>query len=169
MILLGRLLVGVLLLLFGRRLFWFFVAAIGFAAGMTVATQVLQIQQEGVAILIGLVFGLVGALLATFLQSLAIGVAGFVGGAYILGAVAAALNLGQGQALWIVYLVGGILGVILMAQFFDIAVIVLSSLAGASLVVEALGMSRPAGILAIVVLFIFGVVAQMDRKRLRRS
>ncbi len=169
MILLGRLLVGALLLLFGRKLFWFFVAAIGFAAGMVVATDVLGIQQEGVAIIIGLVFGLVGALLATFLQSLAIGVAGFLGGAYILGAVAAALDLGQGQTIWIVYLVGGILGVILMAQFFDIAVIILSSLAGASLIVEALGMSRPAGILAIVVLFIFGVVAQMDRKRLRRK
>lgn len=44
--LVSQLLVGVVLLLFGRRLFWLFVAACGFAVGLNLAPQLTSTQSE---------------------------------------------------------------------------------------------------------------------------
>src|SRR6187200_2140589 len=66
---------GVVLLFFGRRLFWLFVALIGFIAGMSLATQVLAIHEQWLLLLIAIGCGILGALIALFLQRLAIGIA----------------------------------------------------------------------------------------------
>jgi uncharacterized protein DUF4203 len=163
MLLIGSLIAGILLLLLGRRLFWLFVAAIGFAAGMTFATNVLHIQQELTALIIGLVIGILGALLAIFLQGLAIGVVGFLAGAYILATLAGSFGIDQGIWLWIVYLIGGIVGVFLMAKIFDLAIIILSSLAGASLIVQAFHPSGGISLIVMIVLAIFGIIIQSWR------
>jgi hypothetical protein len=90
----------------------------------------------------------------------AIGVAGFLAGGYILTALAGMIGLNQGTFSWIVYLIGGIIGVLLVIFFFDWAIITLSSLAGASLITQALLL--PAGIAGVVflALVIVGVVIQ---------
>ena len=70
------LVVGLLLLLAGRRLFWLFVAVAGFVAGVEAVPYVLPLQTELFTLVVGLAFGLLGALLAFFLQKLAIAIAG---------------------------------------------------------------------------------------------
>jgi len=77
------LILGVALLVAGRKLFWLFVGAAGFVTGLQLATQFWQ-GPELLAIVIGLVVGVIFALLAIFLQSVAIGIAGFLAGGYIL-------------------------------------------------------------------------------------
>ena len=74
-------LVGGLLLGLGRKLFWFFVAASGFVAGLYIADRVLSIRPEWLVLVIGLVLGVIGAIAAVFIQKIAIGVAGFLAGA----------------------------------------------------------------------------------------
>jgi hypothetical protein len=81
--LIGRILAGALLLVLGRKLFWLFVAVVGFATGLMLATRFFQTQPEWLQLLIGIGFGLVGALLAYFFQEIAIAVAGFLAGGYI--------------------------------------------------------------------------------------
>ena len=100
--------------------------------------------------------GVIFAVLAIFLQGVAIGVAGFLAGGYILTVVAGMIGLNQGAFSWIIYLIGGILGVLLVIFLFDWAIITLSSLAGASLITQALGIG---GVLFLV-LVIVGVVIQ---------
>ena len=56
-----RILAGGLLLVLGRKLFWLYVALLGFAAGLTVASQLFHIQQEWLQLVIGIAFGIVGA------------------------------------------------------------------------------------------------------------
>jgi hypothetical protein len=150
---------GAALLLAGHRLFWLFVGAIGFVAGLQLATQFWQ-GPEILAIIVGLVVGAIFALLAIFLQGAAIGVAGFLAGGYILTAVAGLLGLNQGAFSWIVYLVGGIIGLLLVIFLFDWAIITLSSLAGASLITQALVL--PAGLAGVIflALVILGIVIQ---------
>ena len=152
-------LLGGALLIAGRKLFWLFVGAAGFVAGLQLATQFWQVP-ELLAILIGLVVGVIFALLAIFLQGVAIGVAGFLAGGYIFTVLAGMLGLNQGAFSWIVYLIGGIIGVLLVVFLFDWALIVLSSLAGASLISQALLL--PAGIAGVIflALVIVGVVIQ---------
>ena len=150
---------GGALLVMGRKLFWLFVGAIGFITGMQLTARFWH-GPEGLAIVAGLVVGLAFAGLAVFLQTIAIGIAGFLAGGYTLSALVGMLGLQTSAANWIVYIVGGIIGVILVSYLFDWAVITLSSLAGASLLVQAFLSGRAAGELIFFILFIAGVVIQ---------
>jgi hypothetical protein len=68
-------LVGVAVLLLGRRLFWLFVGAIGFVFGAQIAAQFThQPASSPVVLLVAIAFGIIGALLAIMLQKIAIGI-----------------------------------------------------------------------------------------------
>src|SRR5215468_12781814 len=58
------LLVGAAILLIGRKLFWLFVAAVGFAVGAELAPQVIHHPAPVVILVIAFVLGLLGALFA---------------------------------------------------------------------------------------------------------
>ena len=146
---------GGALLVAGRKLFWLFVAAAGFITGFQLTIGYFQ-GPEAVAILVGLVVGAIFAILAIFLQTIAIGIAGFLAGGYILQTLTS--SFGLTTAPWIIYIIGGIIGVLLVSFLFDWAIITLSSLAGASLVAEALQLQRTG--LIFMLLFLAGVIIQ---------
>jgi hypothetical protein len=155
-----NLILGAILLVAGRRLFWLLVGAIGFVTGVMLATRFFH-GSELTMILAGLVLGIIFALLAIFLESIAIGIAGFLGGGYVLLSIAGMLGLDRGGAMsWIVFAVGGILGVILVALLFSWALITISSLAGASMVVAAFGMTAATAGLVFIGLVIAGFLIQ---------
>jgi hypothetical protein len=150
---------GGLLLLVGRKLFWLFVGAIGFVIGIQVATRFFQ-GSELITIVAGLVLGIVFAVLAVFLESVAIGIAGFLGGGYILLNITTLFGLDKGAATWIVFIIGGIIGVVLISFLFDWALIIISSLAGASMVVSGFNFGTATSILVFLILVIAGVLIQ---------
>ena len=155
-----RLLVGGALLVLGRKLFWLFVAAVGFAAGWAVATDLLSVQPEWLALVIALGIGVVGALVAQFVQRLAIGLAGFLAGAFLALSMVSLLHLEAAWWGWLAFLAGGILGAVLLAATFEWALIGLSSLAGAVLVAGALNLSSAMHVLVLIGLFVVGVIIQ---------
>jgi hypothetical protein len=133
--------VGIALLILGRKLFWLFVACVGFAVGFTYAQQ-LRLTQSGLMILVvALVLGLIGALLAIFLERVAIALAGFVAGGYTTMAMMTLFDIEGGQLLWLVYVIGGIIGALLLFFIFDWALIALSSIIGAALIIQQLEFS----------------------------
>src|SRR6516164_4337637 len=81
--------IAVVLLLFGRRLFWLFVGCIGFIVGFNYATQIFQghDQPGWVPLVVAVVIGLVAAILSIFLQRLVVAIAGFFAGGYFLSSV----------------------------------------------------------------------------------
>ena len=160
---------GALLLTLGRKIFWFFVAASGFYAGLEVATRYLNVKPEWAAWLIALAGGLLGALMAYFFQKLVIGAAGFLAGAFIAVRLEAHLGTQVKGWDWLVILIGGIIGIFLVYAIFEWALIILSSLAGAILVVEGLKLAAMAGIVAGVILFVAGVVFQSRLNRREAS
>lgn len=160
-----RLLIGILVLILGRRLFWLFVGVVGFALGFAFATEFFQGQPDWLIVVIALGVGLLGALLAVFVQQIAIGVAGFIGGGYITLTVANALGWDPGPAGWLPFLIGGIVGLVLMIVLFDWALVVLSSLVGAGLIVEAIQLREPVAVALFVVLAVVGIVVQAGLMR----
>src|SRR5215475_7125002 len=76
------LLVGAAILLLGRKLFWLFVAAVGFALGAEIAPRIIHQPAPFVTLLIAVGLGFLGALLAVLLQKFAIGVSGFLAGGW---------------------------------------------------------------------------------------
>jgi hypothetical protein len=165
-------LVGAALLFFGRKVFWLFVAGAGFVAGLGFANRVLQ-APEAIGVIIGIGIGLLAALLAVFLQRFAIGLAGFLVGGYLAWQYLVPLfHLQHGWLPWLAFIIGGIIGLILVDVFLDWALIALSSLAGASLVTDALNLSGGIALLAFIILIAIGVSYQArelrgDRRRKR--
>src|SRR5215510_11173561 len=89
------------LLLAGRKIFWFLVGAIGFIIGVQIAMRFFH-GQEIITIIVGLALGIVLAVTAIFLETVAIGIAGFLGGGYVLLSLAGLLGLDKGNYTWII-------------------------------------------------------------------
>lgn len=161
-----NILVGLALLFFGRKVFWLFVAGVGFVAGMSLAANSLN-GPEWINVAIGLAVGLIAALLTVFLQRFAIGLAGFLAGGYIALQLLPMLNIVRAWLPWVLFIIGGIIGVILVSVVLDWALVVLSSLAGSSLLVEAIGLPQVFSVLAFIGLVAIGISVQA--KELKRK
>jgi hypothetical protein len=155
-----RLLVGVGLLTLGRKLFWFFVGGIGFVAGVMIASRVFGGESDGVILVIGLISGAVGALLTVMLQKFALGLAGFLGGGYVIVQLADLFGFSTQRLDWLIFIVGGIIGAALIAFLFEWALIGLSSLSGAAIIAQTLSLEGSMQLLVLVVAAVFGVIAQ---------
>jgi hypothetical protein len=154
-----NLVLGAALLLAGRKLFWLFIGIVGFITGVQLAARFWG-GPEWTAIVIGIVVGLLFALLAVFIEALAIGIAGFLVGGFVLTTFTNSLGFTDGLLFWLFFAIGGMIGLLLVMFLFDWALIVLSSLAGASLVVQALFAEGGPGGLAFIGLFLLGLIIQ---------
>ena len=152
--------IGVVILFFGRRLFWLCVAAIGFAAGVELAPHLFHEPTPLLALSIAIVLGLVGALLATFLQKIAIAVAGFLAGGKLAGAIAGAFFVQYAQSTWLTFIIGGIIGALLLLMLFDWALIFLSAVVGAHLLQGAVVLPPTGTAILFIILVLIGVVVQ---------
>jgi len=152
-------LLGIGLLISGRKLFWLFVGAAGFLAGVNLVTIGWH-GPEAVAIIVGILAGLVFAALAVFFKSLSIGLTGFLGGGALLIMVAGWLGIDSALPSFIIYIVGGVLGIILVSILFDWAIILISSIVGASTIISTVKLSGPLGWLGMIALIAVGIVIQ---------
>jgi hypothetical protein len=160
---------GVLLLFAGRKLFWLFVGAVGFVVGMYLASRFISGNSELLVLVIALVAGLIGAGLAVAMQNLAIGLAGFLAGAYSVITLLSLTNLHLGSLEWLLVVVGGILGAVLVSVLFEWALIILSAFTGASMLVQAFHVNRPLESVLITVLFVIGLSVQLSIRQRERS
>jgi len=165
-----RVLIGAALATLGRKLFWFFVAGVGFFLAFSLASRLVPEDTGWLVWLIALGAGLIGALLAVFVQRLAIGLAGFLGGVLFALGLIELFNLQLGGWAWLAYLAAGILGAILISAVFDWALILLSSLSGAVLVAQGLNLAEAQSLLVFALVFVVGLVLQAgwlraDRRR----
>jgi len=151
-------LIGGALLMAGRKLFWLFIGALGFITGIQVTASIWQ-GPDWLLLVIGVVVGIIFAMLATFLQALAIGIAGFLGGGYVLTILTGMLGIEIGIPAGVIYIIGGIIGVALVSFLFDWAIITLSSLAGASLVSSVIFLQSNTQLIFIALFFV-GVIVQ---------
>jgi len=160
------LLAGLGALLFGRRLFWLFVGLVGFLVSFNLATEFLGGQPQWVILLIALLVGLVGALLAVFLQYIAVAVAGFLAGGYAMFSLMQLFNLDINEAwlYWFIVILGGVIGAILVLLVFDWALIILSAGVGASTLVQLteqlMELASPLNLILFFLLLIVGIAFQ---------
>jgi hypothetical protein len=160
MIILFQIITGIGMLFFGRKFFWFFVAGVGFITAATWASRAFARESDFIVLLIALAAGVIGALIAMFVRWLGIGLAGFVGGGYLVFSTFALFGLDLVVFSWVFYLIGGIIGAILFAIFFDWTLIILSSLSGAVILTQSFILPRTWDIFLITGLFIVGVIVQ---------
>jgi hypothetical protein len=163
-----QLILGMLILAFGRRLYWLFVGIVGFVVGMDLANRLFSGIPQTVILVIALVVGLIAAGLAVFFQRIALAIAGFFLGGYLAAVLIEWFGVNLGGYTWLAYILGGIIGVIFIALVFDWALIVLSSMAGATIILQALKAAQPLQALGLIALTVFGVLIQAGMLRRRK-
>jgi hypothetical protein len=152
--------IGMLLLFIGRRLFWLFVACVGFASGYHYAQQIWGIHSPVLVLVLSIATGALGAILAIFFQKAAILVAGFAAGGYIVLSLFDQFARSPAQLVWLPYIIGGIIGAIILFFVFDWALIFLSTLTGATLIVQMVVFNPWVEITMFLALVIAGMVFQ---------
>ncbi|MBW2645516.1 MAG: hypothetical protein JRE23_04940 [Deltaproteobacteria bacterium] len=151
---------GIFLLVGGRKFFWFFVGAIGFITGLTFAGQILSIDSPVIILAAGIILGIIGIVIAIFMQGFAIFAGGFLAGSYIAYMIVISFGLIPRELFWIAYIAGGIAGAILLFFLFDWALIALSSIAGASIIIDTFILDPEIETAIIVILALSGIFIQ---------
>ncbi len=151
---------GILLLFFGRRLFWLFVGVAGFIAGLTLVPQFITGQSQMTILLIAIIAGIIGAFLAVMLEGLAILIAGFLAGGYLMTALVVPLGLSFSAQPSVMYIIGGVIGLLLVAVLFDWAIIILSTLLGAEILMPVLHITGSTHWTVFIILVVVGIAVQ---------
>jgi glucose-6-phosphate-specific signal transduction histidine kinase len=89
-----------------------------------------------------------------------VGVAGFAAGGYIIINLLDLLGLKLGHVIWLPYLIGGVVGALLLYLIFDWALIFVSSLSGASLIIQAVNLNPRLELGVYIALVILGIIIQ---------
>ncbi len=149
---------GGVLLLFGRKLYWFVIAATGFAAGSLIGREVFPPEPEWLIIAAPILVGVVAALLSIFLQKLALRLAGMIAGGF-LGFTIAAEIIAKPWPL-VALVIGCIIGFWSVMILFDWALIILSSLSGTALIVQRVPLELEPQLILAGVLLVLGIAVQ---------
>lgn len=154
-----QVLLGTVVLGFGRALFWLFVAIAGFVLGMEIGTSLFPEQHQLLRLAVGVVVGLIGALVAKLFPRVAFALAGFYAGGYVGLILGQGLGL-EGQLPYFLALFLGIVAAICAWSILDWAIIALSCLAGAGMIVDALALKSVAAAVVFAVLCAVGLYVQ---------
>ena len=156
-----NILIGLTLLFAGRRLFWLFVACVGFASGYHFVPQIGDIHSLVLVMMLSIAAGVLGAIIAIFFQKAAIVIAGFAAGGYVVLNLCNQLTALPAQADWLLYVIGGIIGAVILFFVFDWALVFLSALTGATLIVQIVAFNPLVEIPLFLFLVIMGMTFQV--------
>jgi hypothetical protein len=162
-----RIVAGVLLLILGRQLFWVFVAVLGFVVGMDWAARLFPDAGGLMPLLVGVAVGILGAVLASLFYQLAIAVAGFFAGGQLGVELFTIVSPSSDQTVWLVFLLAGVFGAVVLVLIFDWALILMSSMLGASLIAQDVAGRSELSVVLFIVLVIVGIIVQAGMMRRR--
>jgi hypothetical protein len=152
--------IGFLVLIMGRQIFWIFIAGLSFALGLFISSQYFTVQFDWRVFLISILSGIVGALLAVTFQRFAAGIAGFATGWYLSTVLLGYFSPDQASTELILPIAAGVVGTIFLVRYFDWGVIIASSLAGAAIILNGITLSRNIELSILLIFSIVGVVIQ---------
>lgn len=151
---------GLVLLFFGRKLFWLALAGLGFLLGLAIADQLLGAQSEGTRLALALLCGVAGGFLAVMAQKLAIRLAGLLGGGFAGFWLIGLWPPHDELRMIVAVVVGAVLGALLAGFLFETGLIIVSALAGASLFAQGSHLPGRFAPWVFVVLLCLGVMVQ---------
>ena len=152
--------IGFAVLVMGRQIFWVFVAGLGFALGVIYGGQFYSGQPEWVILIISVIIGVLGALLAYNLQRLAGGVAGFITGWYLTNLFSSYAGFQLDHFLAYLPIIIGVLCGFSMIFFFDWSTVLLSSFAGAAMITLGMNFTNRTELIVLIAFAFLGIIIQ---------
>lgn len=158
------LIAGLLLLFFGKRLFWLAGGLVAFLFGYQLFGNLFGV---GWSLFIGLILGIIFAWLAIKFIKMAVYILAFLGGAIALPFLVG--KLGFDLSWLVLILIGGAIGLILVAVAFDWGLIFITAWAGASAIIfgirQWISLDGTIGMLIFLVIMAVGIYWQAIRQR----
>ncbi len=151
---------GLVILFLGRRLFWLFVGMTGFFFGLQLGIKLFAGMGDVVILLLSLLAGLVCAGFAVLFQRLAVIIAGGLIGGMLAVQIAPAVGMHSDSVLWGIFLAGVVLAAVMVNVSFNPMLILLSSVAGAMMIADALQLDPLLEPILIAICFVLGLVVQ---------
>ena len=159
---------GIPVLLFGRKLYWFLIGALGFVLGLGIAEFILPDSRGWTPVIIALALGLVGTLLAMLLQKFTLSIVGFIGGGIIGLSLLNMLALDGNGAKIIAFILGAVIGAGLVFIIFDYALIIISTIAGSLMITQGaikfFEIQEGLRLIIFAALLILGFMMQLNQK-----
>ena len=153
-------LLGFVLLVGGNQLYWMFVGTVGFLLGARIAELIGFDQSEWQLLTFSLAAGLACTFLSYYLKKIMVILAGFLAGGYFITSMPAVLGWSEILASWQSFVIAGALSSLLLILSYSLALIVVSTLSGSTLIVQNLTFGTVSTQAMFLVLIIFGIIAQ---------
>jgi hypothetical protein len=154
-------LLGIVILVAGRKLFWVTLGVAGFIFGLLLTFNVLQDQPAWLILILALVIGFIGAFVAVIMQKAVVALAGLLIGGYLFSALLLALNPDLAQWQWLAYIIGAVIGFVVLIAIFEVGLVILSAMLGAMLILQVINLESWLEGLLLIILTIVGVIIQL--------
>ena len=159
-----KILLGSLLLVIGHRFYWLFISAIGFTAGIFVAQYFLRFASDMNKLFIAVAAGILGVILAHFLEKFMVKIAGAFAGGYILTEMLDAFQMHSEFPSWLVFMIGAVLGFIFITKVLTWALIIFSSSIGSLLIAQSVPLPSGLFAMAFLIMFAAGIILQSHKQ-----
>ncbi|HZD57036.1 MAG TPA: hypothetical protein VE136_09955 [Anaerolineales bacterium] len=156
-----KLTLGFITLITGRQLYGLFAGGVAFIGAFFLAPIYFNITPDSNLLMTSLGIGVVTGLLATLLGRIMTAIVLFLAGGYLLATIPGILGLATDWVTWPLMVVAGLVVILLALVWFDFSLILLSTLTGASLIVQTIQLNVFNAIVAYFALVIFGIVTQL--------
>ena len=151
---------GFVSLVGGNQLPWMFVGSVGFILGSYLAAGMGFDQSEWQVLTVSTAAGMVGVFLTFYIRKLMVLVAGFLAGGYISMTLPAILGWEMPLEDWQAFLLVGAACLVILLLWYNLAMILVSTLAGTTLILQNLTFGTISKEALFVVLLVFGLIAQ---------
>jgi hypothetical protein len=151
---------GFVSLVGGNQLPWMFVGSAGFILGSFLSVGTQFDQSEWQIITVSTAIGMAGIFMTFYLQKLMVMVVGFLAGGYISLTLPGILGWKTPLVEWQAFLLVGAAFSLILFLWYNLALILVSTLAGTTVILQNMSFGTISKEALFVVLFIFGLIAQ---------
>jgi len=151
---------GFVLLIASTQLYWLFVGGVGFIIGSYLGSNYNLYPTEWDLIRACALFSVLGIAIALPLKKVAVGLAGFIAGGFLALVLPEYLGMETGPWRWYLFGLIGSISALLVYFKFDLGMILVSSLTGATLMVQATKYGALHPTLVLFIFFFLGMATQ---------
>ena len=152
--------IGFILLVTGHQTSWLYVGGVAFIMGSLLSERLNIAHTEIDMIIFSMTSGVLGSLLVAYLRRILVILATFLSGSYICYYLPQALEWNTSWINWVVILLVGLSSAIMTLVWGALPLILVSTLLGATLIIQNMHLGSIGPIGMFIVLTAFGLVAQ---------
>lgn len=152
--------IGFILLVAGHQGSWLYVGGVTLLIGSLLADQLNIVRKEIDMIVFSFTSGVLGALLVVYVRKFMVVLAAFISGGYICYFLPEALGWDTSWINWVIVLLVGLACAVMTFIWGALPLILVSTLLGATLIIQNMSIASVGPIGMFIVLTIFGLVAQ---------